>query len=161
MHELVGADLLRRPLDDHASVVHHRHPLGDAKRDVHVVLDQDQRDLAVEREQQVRQQRSLASREAGRGLVEHQDLRVGRERHRERDLAVLAVRERADELVELVGDCDATRGRARPLAELLVPLGDDDGPQAAARDAEHGEIDVVLDAEPGKEPRLLVGTREP
>ena len=112
-------------------------------------------------EQQIRQQRSLASREAGRRLVEHQDLRVGRERHRERDLAVLAVRERADELVELVGDCDATRGRARPLAELLVPLGDDDGPQAAARDAEHGEIDVVLDAETGKEPRLLVGAREP
>jgi hypothetical protein len=32
----------RRAFDDHAAVVHHRHPLGDAQRDVHVVLDQDQ-----------------------------------------------------------------------------------------------------------------------
>ena len=46
--ELVRADLRRRAFDDHAAVVHHRHVLRDAERDVHVVLDQDQRDRAVE-----------------------------------------------------------------------------------------------------------------
>ena len=58
---LVGADLVGRALDDHAAVVHHRHPLGDTERDVHVVLDEDQRDVPVEPEQKLGQELPLAA----------------------------------------------------------------------------------------------------
>ena len=58
--------------------------------------------LAIEREQEIGQQLPLAPRKPRRGLVEHERLRLGRERHRDRDLPVLAVREGADELAELV-----------------------------------------------------------
>ena len=55
MDEFVRPYLVRRAFDDHLAVVHHRHPLGDSKRDVHVVLDQDQGDVPVELEQEVGQ----------------------------------------------------------------------------------------------------------
>ena len=71
-------------------------------------------------EQQLREQLPLAAREPGGGLVEHQHLRLGGERHRERDLALLAVREVADELGELVVDRDAAGRLPRPLAHLAV-----------------------------------------
>ncbi len=62
MHRLVGADLVRRAFDDHAAVVHHRHATGDAERDVHVVLDQDQRDRWIESEQELGERDTLAAR---------------------------------------------------------------------------------------------------
>ena len=97
--------------------MHHRHPLGDAKCDVHVVLDEDQRDVPIETER--RSVKSCRSpREPGRRLVEHQDFRLGGERHRERDLPVLAVRQRADELAKLVVDCDLPRGETGKLPQF-------------------------------------------
>jgi len=63
VHRLVGADLVGRAFDDDAAVVHHRHSLGDPERDVHVVLDQDQRDRRVELQKQIGQCDALAARE--------------------------------------------------------------------------------------------------
>ena len=51
------------PSDDLAPVVHHRDALGHAQSDVHVVLDEDQRDACIELEQQVGQRHALAARE--------------------------------------------------------------------------------------------------
>jgi hypothetical protein len=91
VNELVRPDLVRCSLDDHPALVHHGDALGDPQSHVHVVLDENQRDLGVERKQEIRQQHALASGETGCGLVEHQDLRFGRERHRKRHLPVLAM----------------------------------------------------------------------
>ncbi len=79
MDELVRADLGRRAFDDHPAVVHHRHVLGDRQRDVHVVLDQDQRDRRgrAQRASRVRLD-PLRAREPGRRLVEHHQLRLAR-----------------------------------------------------------------------------------
>ena len=78
--------------------------------------------LAVEREQEVGEELALAAREPRARLVEHHHLRLGGERDRERDLALLAVRERADELGELVVDRDAAGRLTRALAHLGVAL---------------------------------------
>ena len=137
MHDLVGADLVGRALDDHPAVVHHRHPLGDAERDVHVVLDEDQRDAPVEPEQQVGQELPLAAREPGGGLVEHQQLRLGGERHGERDLPMLAVRERSPtSSPSLCRDGDPAGGVARALADRASLPGQDHRPQVTAFDAD-------------------------
>ena len=52
----IRANIVGRAFDDHTPVMHHRHLLGNAERDVHVVLDHDQRDLAAQSEQQVGEQ---------------------------------------------------------------------------------------------------------
>ena len=70
--------------------------------------------LLVEREQEVGQELPLAAREPRARLVEHHHLRLGGERDRERDLAVLAVRERADESPRACGR--SRRGRAASRA---------------------------------------------
>ena len=160
VHHLVAADLGRRALDDLAAVVHHRDVAGDGERDVHVVLDQDQRHVLRQPEQQLRQPLPLAEREAGGGLVEQHQLRLDGARHADLELALLAVGEVADERVGLVAEQHALGCRAGPLAGVLVLLAREH-PQASAVMPEDREKDVVLDREAGKEPRLLVRPGKP
>ncbi len=133
MDGLVGADLVGRALHDHAAVVHHRHPLGDAQRHVHVVLDQDQRDRRIERQQELGELHALGAGEARGRLVEHHQLRVRRARHAHLELALLAVGELHHELVEPVARARRrrpSRGRARgtPRRARSAPAGS--GPRA-------------------------------
>ena len=159
MDELVRPDLVGRPLDDHAAVVHHRHLLGDAERDVHVVLDHDQRQLLAEGEQQIGEELALAAGEPRARLVEHHHLRLGGERDRERDLALLAVGEVADELGKLVVDRDAAGAARARLAHLGVAR-EQDRTKVPAPHADDREVDVVLDGQAAEEARLLVGAGE-
>ena len=154
MDELVGADLVGRPFDDHAAVVHHRHLFGHAQRDVHVVLDHDQGQLVAEGQQEVGDELPLATREPRARLVEHHQLRLGGERDPECDLALLAVRERADDLRKLVVDRDAAGRLTGALANLGVAF-EHDRSNVSATDADDREIDAVLDGESGEETRLL------
>src|SRR3954453_2066058 len=91
LDELGGLDLLGRPLDHDGAVVHHRHGVRDPQRDVHVVLDQHDRDVALQAEQQLGQELALARREPGCGLVEHDHLGVAGQRDGELELSLLAV----------------------------------------------------------------------
>ena len=114
-----------------------------------------------EREQQVGEELALAAREPRARLVEHHHLRVGGERDRERDLALLAVGEVADELGKLVVDRDAARpSRARARASRVVAVRQHRAKVPAAH-ADDREVDVVLDGQAAEEARLLVGAREP
>ena len=97
--------------------------------------------------------------EAGSSSISR--LRLGGERHRERDLPVLAVRERADELAELVDRWPPgrpPRAPARGISRSRLRV--EHRPQMAALDADDREVDVVLDAQPEEEPRLLVRAGE-
>ena len=114
----------------------------------------------IEREQEVRQQLTFAPREPRCRFVEHESFRLGRERHRNRDLPVLAVGEGAHELSQLVGDRDLARRFPRLLADLAVLLRQEDRTKAAAADADDRQVDAVLDGETGEEPRLLVRAGE-
>ena len=101
--------------------------------------------------------RSRSPRERpGGGLVEHHQLRVGGARHADLELALLAVRERADERVQRVGQPDALGRGAGALALLALARGRVSEPQAAAVAPDDGEVEVVLDREPGEQPGLLV-----
>jgi hypothetical protein len=124
------------------------------------VLDHDQGQLVAEGEQEVGDELPLAAREPRARLVEHHQLRLGGERDPECDLALLAVRERADDLRKLVVDRDPARRLTGALANLAVAL-EHDRSNVSAADADDREIDAVLDGEPGEETRLLIGAREP
>ena len=147
MHHLVAANLGGRPLDDLAAVVHHRHVPGDGERDVHVVLDQDQRHVGGQPEQQLRQPLALA---AARGR------RRARRAASACGSTALAMptsswrcspweRSRTNVSV-LCAEQHALGGGARPLAGVLVLLAREH-PQPPAVVADDGEKDVVLDGE--------------
>src|SRR4051794_18919565 len=121
LHQLGRADLVGRALDHHGAVVHHRDPVGDPERDVHVVLDEHHGDVAVEREQQLREELALARREAGGRLVEHDDLGAPGEGDAQLELALLAVGDRADQRVAAAGQPHALDQRVgRGAAALLA-----------------------------------------
>ncbi len=150
-----------RPLDDHAAVVHHRHPLGDVESDVHVVLDQDESDRAVETEQALPEQMTLSTRQARRRLVEHQHLRLRGQSHRYRHLTVLSVRERPDHVPESVVDRHPFRRLVRELADSPIPAWQNEWSETAVAHAEDGEVDGVLDGQPEEHAGLLVRPCKP
>src|SRR5690606_5614314 len=98
--------------------------------------------------------------EARGGLVEHDHLRVGDLGHRHLELALLAVRERADEGVDGAAEGDALGGDARAVEELPVARPPEEAKAPAPLAAER-EVEVVEHAEPREEARLLVAAREP
>ena len=70
--------------------------IGDVEHHVHVVLDQEDREIRIELHEELRHLRRLARRQSGRRLVEQQDVRIAGEPEHDLKLALLAVREIAD-----------------------------------------------------------------
>ena len=122
--------LMRRPLLDQPARVQHAHPLADAGDDPQVVADEQDRrvELGAQLLDQVQHLGLDGGVEAGGGLVQHQQVGVGGQRHGEHDALLLA----AGQLVRVppchpVGRRDLHRrehldgGRQRVrLAEVLV-----------------------------------------
>ena len=92
-HAVVRPDLVRLALGDLLAVVEHPDVLGHAHDDLHVVLDQEDRQvlLLAELVHELGEPLGLLRVHAGRGLVEQQQLRVGRERPRDLHAALVAV----------------------------------------------------------------------
>src|SRR5690349_25071218 len=97
LHGLVLADGRGRAFGEDLAVVEAGDVIDEPERELHVVLDQDERQLARQRADQLGHGRALGGREAGGGLVEEQQARAPGERERELELALLAVGERARE----------------------------------------------------------------
>jgi hypothetical protein len=136
--------------------VHHRHARRGAHRDLEVVLDQQEAHVRRQRREQRDQLAPLGRREPRCGLVEEDQARRAGQRHADLELALLAVREVGDALigdvrkaraVEQVVGRDA-RGMARPRAPEA---------EAPARDAAHGEVEVVAHRQVAEQQRGLVG----
>src|SRR5439155_1742755 len=68
----VGDDLTPRALDDHLAEVQHGDPLGEVERDVHVVLDHDDRHVAGDAADEGQHVTPLLEREPGERLVEQE-----------------------------------------------------------------------------------------
>src|SRR5215813_3041803 len=90
-HARVGGNLGGRAFEQDAPADHHDNPAGETKHDVHIVLDEQYRDLLRQVGDRREQLRALILGHAGRGLVEQQHLRPGRERQGDLDEALLAV----------------------------------------------------------------------
>ena len=90
---LVVLDLLRRALRDLLAVVEHRDAVGDAHDDLHVVLDEEhgQALLLPELGDELGERRGLLRVHARGGLVEQEQLRLGRERAGDLEPALVAV----------------------------------------------------------------------
>src|SRR6266508_133474 len=159
--ELVRPDLLRSPLHHDPALVHHRHPLGDGQSHVHVMLDDHQGNIRVELDEELGEKDALTARETGGGLVQHHELRVARPRHRHLELALLAVRQRADKRAQLARQTDSLGQLARTGTHRAVPAGKAYRPEVVAADTQHGEVEIVLDAQAEEETRGLIRPGEP
>ena len=110
-HARVRAHLVGLALGDLLAVVEHGDALGDAHDDLHVVLDQQDRQLALVAQlpHELRELRRLLRVHAGGRLVEQQQLGLGRQRPRDLHPALVAV-----------GEVDRRAGRCRSLAQADV-----------------------------------------
>src|SRR5258705_10751140 len=87
---LVATDALRRFLHQNASLKHACHEVDEAKREIHVVFDQHDGDIAAQRPDDLRNHRALRWRQASGGLIEQQHRRVRNKRERNLELALFA-----------------------------------------------------------------------
>ena len=110
----VGADLVGRALGQHATVAQHRYLGSDLEDDVHVVLDEDQRDLLALPQvvDALDHPPALVGAHAGGRLVEQQDLGIEHQRERDIEQLLVAVREIGRGDSELLG-------KAEHLGDLL------------------------------------------
>jgi len=136
----------------------YRHPLCHLERNIHVVLDEQDRHLGLQCQEKRGELLSLTGGETGSGLVEEQQLRPTCERHPELELPLFPVRERTSQRVQGMPETN-------PFCETLDfhTLGIL-GPRSAQAEsprlnASDGEVEIIGDAETRKNERGLVGTR--
>ena len=106
---------------DALAVVEDGDAVADPHDDAHVVLDEEDREaeLVAELRDQARHLGGLVGVHAGRRLVEEQELRLARERARDLEAPLVAVREVARQLLVAIRQADerhelAARGPGRP-----------------------------------------------
>jgi hypothetical protein len=76
---------------DHLSPVNHGNVVSEREQELHVVLDDDDGDFPFQRADELGEPRPAVGAEAGRRLVEEQELRAGGERYRDLQRAPRAI----------------------------------------------------------------------
>ena len=90
---------------------------------------------------------ALGARKPRGRLVEHQQPRLGHQRHAHLELALLAVREVGHEGHRAARPARPASPSRRAFSRRASSLPDAHQPQMAAGDAERGQVEVVLDGE--------------
>ena len=123
---LVAADRRRRARGDDAAVDQHGDAVGEREHRLHVVLDQHDGDFPAAIPAAASPCARIGDAESGHRLVEQQQLRLGRERDRQFELALLAMAQLGDRDIGAPGEPDALercmRGcRAAVLLARVAP----------------------------------------
>ena len=105
-------DLVWRALRDDMSVVQAHDAVHQREREVHVVLDEHERDVGRDVADDLRDRGPLGPRQARAGLVQEQQLRLAAEREGQLELALLTVRELPRRGVPSPLEVDAPERRA-------------------------------------------------
>ena len=137
-----------------------RYALGKVERYVHVVLDHHHRDVAGDRRQQPLHIAPLVDREPGKGLVEQQDSRALRQRHRDLDPAPFAIGGLAERPVGEVAEPDPVERGAGAGGQRLLAVEPDERVPAQWRPAEERERDIAQQRLAREQRDDLVGARE-
>ena len=120
-HRRILLHFRRRSFGDLLAVVEHEHAVADAHHELHVVLDQqDRRAVAADVGEEPLERRRLGRVHSRRGLVEREQLRLGRERAGDLEAALVAVREVPGERVGALRDADVVEELVRALLDRLL-----------------------------------------
>ncbi len=127
----VPADLARRALGQRPSLVEHLDPVADVHDQRHVVIDEEHARVVVvaHRAHDLGERRHLRLGKACRRLVHEDEARLGGQRARDAQPALVAVRQRAGRGVGVRGRAAASRGA--PSARLRASRGPAPTPSAA------------------------------
>jgi hypothetical protein len=134
------------------------HAIGQPKDHVHVVLDDEDRERAIQAGDELGDARGLDRRHTGGRLVEEENARALRERDREFELATLAMRECAHGDVLTTGETDALEHRLS-LRVLGARRRTKHAVGSTAR--RHRERDVLSSRERREQLGPLIHVREP
>src|SRR5690349_16981156 len=102
MNALVRADLVGRALDEHLALYEDGDALREAEHEVHVVLDDENRDLPGQSIQYFEDAVRLERRHPGSRLVEQEHAGLEAQRDRDLDQALLSVGQVEDALLRIV-----------------------------------------------------------
>ena len=152
-HVEVAADLARRALGQRPALVEHLDAVADVHDQRHVVIDEEHARvvLVAHGAHDLGERRHLRLGEARRGLVHEHEPRLGRERTRDAEPSLVAVRERAGGRVGVRAELERLEQLIRAPASL---------PRAGA-DAERRDLDVLPDGQPAERAAVLKGPRQP
>jgi hypothetical protein len=138
----------------------HRDALGKVERHFHVVLDHHDGDVGRDRRQQLLHIAPLVDREPGKGLVEQQDSRALRERHRDLDAAPFAIGGLAERPVGEIAEPDPVERRAGARGQRLLPVEPDKRVPAQRRPAEQRQRDIAQQSLAREQGDDLIGARQ-
>src|SRR5258706_7298530 len=118
LHDRHGNHFRWCAFGDELPLVQHHDAIGERAHDIHLVLDEQHRLVALRLDvaDEVEDHRYLVDAHAGGRLIEHEHLRLERERDRDLELALVAVRERRGDGIAL--------GRERHTLEVLLGASD-------------------------------------
>src|SRR5215470_12879999 len=120
LHFLAAADLLRRSRLQYLAEMEDGNMLGDVEYDVHIVLDEEDGEVAIEVGEKSYHFRGLARGEAGGRFIQEQDLRVAGEAEDDFELSLLAVRQVANLGVFAVQEPGAFQEPVSPVVEIAI-----------------------------------------
>ena len=120
LHLRAGADVLGRSAFQHLAEMQHRDLVGDVEHDIHVMLDQQDRQVCDRALGEIRHFRRLAGRQAGGRLVEQQDVRIAGKPDHDLELALLAMRQVAHFNVLAVEEGGAFQEPMRLVVDLAI-----------------------------------------
>src|SRR5205809_403684 len=146
-HARIAPDFVGRAFDQDAAADHDDDAAREAEHHIHVVLDEQHRELAGQARDHGEELRALVLRHTGRGLIQEQHARPGGERERDLEQALLAVGELARRAVRRLGEAQRMQYAVRFLDRLRV-AGETPPPVVrVALALQHGERDRLERAE--------------
>src|SRR5919108_2368034 len=148
----VGADLGGSPLGEGAALVEDDDPVADAHDERHVVVDQEDARVVVVAHgaDDPREFRNLGLWQAGRRLVQQEELRLGGERAGDAEPPLVTVGEHPGRHALLLPEPEQPEQLVRPPA----------GAARAGADAERGDLHVLAHGEVTERPAVLERARQ-
>ena len=102
--------------------IHHDDAVDEVHDEIHVVLDdEDRQPLRAQRAQQLGERELFRAAQARGGFVEHQQDRIGDQRARDLEHALLAEREIAGEFERALAEADALELTHAPRSARCAP----------------------------------------
>ena len=138
----------------------HRDFLADRQSNIHVVLDQHDRDLPIEAQEEFGQNAALVRRQPGGRLVEHDQTRLEGQREAYLELAAFAMREIARPRGEAIVEAHGARRGVDPRKNSRIGVRPIEIEMTAFGRSEHAEIQILLDGQRIEQRRGLKGAAQ-
>src|SRR6185312_6684968 len=159
-HARVGGDFGRRAFGQDRALYQHGDAPRQAEHQIHVVLDDQQREVRRQVFDDVNDDAAFRRRHPGRRLVEQQHVRLEPERDRDLDETLTPIRQFADQPVGVVGEAKPLQERVGRQQDLAMRACGTEQAAAGAEPLADREADIFEDAQAAEQRVDLEGACE-